>query len=398
MDARPTERRTPFDLVKHRGIWYTLSVVVILGGLLALFTKGLNFGTDFTGGAEVQFETELPLPESEAERATLVDQMASALGLSAGSVKAVMVSDSPPKREILVRFQVETQDELIARQGQIEQQLESTFGDRLGDIRPSSDANFIGPTIGKELRTQALVCLVVGLAAILSYIWVRYNVKMATTGILALAHDVLVMVGAMAIGQWEVGAPFVAALLTVVGFSINDSVVIFDRIRENMQSRSAQRQPLAEVVNYALWETLSRSINTSMTVVIVLVCLLLFGGSTLHEFTVALLIGMVSGAYSSIFVGPQLMVTWEEWQTRRQAARLQSAVAARPTGGTKRRESAMERARAAAEEVSAAQPATADGPPAQAGAVPPTTTKDRAQASKSARGRDKGPRKSKRRY
>ncbi len=397
MDARPTETRAPFDLVRLRLVWYGLSALVIGAGLVALFTKGLNLGTDFTGGAEVQYQAALPLPETEAQRAELVDDIATSLGLGAGAVKAIVVSDSPLRREILVRFPVDTKTELEARQGEIQGLLQDGFGDRLGEITPASDATFVGPVVGSELRSQAIICSIIGLAVILGFIWMRYNVKMATTGIIALVHDVLAMVGFTAMLGLEVDASFVAALLTIVGFSINDSVVIFDRIRENLQSRAGQKLPYPAIVNRALWETMARSINNSVTVVLVLCSVLLFGGSTLHAFAATLLIGMLSGVYSSIFVASQIVVDWNRWEERRQAGKARAAAQARPTVGARRkRQEELDRARAAAEEVAAGQPATAEGPTADTPGRP-STTKDRAQTSKTTKARDKA-RKSKRRY
>lgn len=398
MDARPTETRTPpFDLVRLRYVWYGLSIIVIGVGLIALAIKGLNLGTDFTGGAEIQYETELPLPETEAERAELVDEIASSLDLGAGAVKAIVVSDAPLRREILVRFPVDTKAELDERQEEILGLLQEGFGERLGEITPASDATFVGPVVGGDLRSQAIICTIVGLAVILGYIWMRYNVKMATTGIIALIHDVLVMVGFTALLEIEVDASYVAALLTILGFSINDSVVIFDRIRENVQGRAGQKLPFAKVVNRALWETMARSINNSMTVVLVLCSVLLFGGSTLQAFATTLLIGMISGVYSSVFVASQIVVDWHHWEERRQAGKARAAAQARPTvGARRRRQEELERARTAAEEVAAGQPATAEGPSAETPGRP-STTKDRAQTSKTTRARDKA-RKSKRRY
>ncbi len=322
--ARSSEVRMPFNLVKLRNVWFTLSGVVILVGLVSLFTKGLNLGTDFKGGAEITYTPSVALPAEGAERGALMDRIATTLGLGSGAVKII---DTGQGQDLLIRVSALDTEQLETQKKDILDGLTADFSAELGELTESRDATFIGPVIGKELRSRAVWMLIMGLGAILLWVRQRYNTRMAVVGIGALAHDALIMVGMTALGGWEVNSPFIAALLTVVGFSINDSVVIFDRIRENQQTRAVRSDDFGDTVNYALWQTMARSINTTFTVIIVLTTLLLFGGATIHEFAVSLLIGMVAGSYSSIFPAGGVIAIWEE------KARKAKGAAARARSG-----------------------------------------------------------------
>lgn len=410
--ARLSDVRTPFDLVRIRRWWFALSGAMMLIGFIALARNGLNLGTDFLGGAEIQYRTSVPLPTDESARASLVDEIARTLNLGSGAVKVIQVGEDPdtgePVTELLVRVSAKQQTELKQLEAETQAALESNFSDRLGAVTIGKDATFIGPVMGRELRRQAVWSLIVGLGLILLYIRQRYNIRMATGGVAALFHDVTIMLGMMALGRWEINAPFVAAVLTVVGYSINDSVVIFDRIRENMQSRASRTDTLARVVNYSLWQTMARSINTVLTVVIVLVCLLLFGGATLREFSIALLIGIVCGCYSSIFTASQFVVEWEEWALRRKARAKQTAEGTAERVGMsaqRRRQEELRRAQrvaAAADRAAEAGTSSGDTPPAGIEEAlervgRPDATKPRAQAAKQVR-QHRPPAKSRRRH
>lgn len=397
--ARSGELKTPpFDLVKHRWLWFGLSGTVFVVGMVSLIFQGLVLGTDFTGGAEIQYRSERPLPDSEAARATMADHIStSVLGLGSGAVKTVTVgndADGRPIRELLIRIPARSTEEIASWKTQITDKVGAAYSEQLGSIIESKDANFIGPVIGRELKRQAIWCLIVGLGLILVYIRQRYNIRMATAGVAALFHDVGIMTGMMSLGRWEVNAPFVAAILTVVGYSINDTVVIYDRIRENLQSRASRSESYHAVVNFSLWQTMSRSINTVLTVLIVLFCLLLFGGATLREFVIALLIGIFCGMYSSIFNASQIIVQWDEWSQRRRArgkvAKDAKKALVGPSAGRRRIEE-LARARARAAEAAGATAAVGggiesaeatDSVPGGDGLLP---EKSRAQAAKAAR-------------
>jgi preprotein translocase SecF subunit len=197
--------------------------------------------------------------------------------------------------------------------------LEAEFG-----FSETRALDTVGPIIGTELVRTSIVILAVGEAFILLYLWYRFrSIRFGTAAIVALVHDVIVVVGAFAILGYfwgvEFDALFVTALLTVIGFSVHDSIVVFDRIRENRLRHAGE--PFGVIVNHSILQTMGRSINTSLTVVATTSALLLLGPVTIQTFTLALLIGIVSGTYSSIFNASQLLVTWEEWSNRRKARR-----------------------------------------------------------------------------
>jgi preprotein translocase subunit SecF len=190
----------------------------------------------------------------------------------------------------------------------------------LGPIEAQGSLTTIGPVVSSDLVNQALVLILVGSLGILLWITYRFqDVKFGVTALVALVHDVIVVVGIFAIlGTFfhvEIDALFVTAMLTVIGFSVHDTIVVFDRIRENRARHAGE--PFAEVVNHSILQTFARSIMTSFTVVLTLLALLLFGGSAIRNFVLALLIGIISGTYSSIFNAAPLLTVWQEWDDRR---------------------------------------------------------------------------------
>jgi preprotein translocase subunit SecF len=202
---------------------------------------------------------------------------------------------------------------------ELERELVSRFGEAEGG-RPRS-VTTVGPLIGSELVRSSVLLIVVGELFILAYLWLRFGFRFGTAAIVALLHDVIVVIGIFAmLGYFfavEFDALFVTALLTIIGFSVHDTIVVFDRIRENRIRHAGE--PFGAIVNHSILQTLGRSINTSLTVVVTLTALLLLGPISIRTFTLALLIGVVSGTYSSIFNASQLLVAWYEWDAKRKA-------------------------------------------------------------------------------
>jgi len=202
------------------------------------------------------------------------------------------------------------------------EELAAALEDRFGASETRS-LDTVGPIIGSELIRSSIIIIAVGELFILLYLWYRFGFRFGTAAIVALLHDVVVVVGAFAVLGYffgvEFDALFVTAILTVVGFSVHDTIVVFDRIRENRLRHAGE--PFGAIVNHSILQTIGRSINTSLTVVVTLSALLLLGPVTIQTFTLALLIGIVSGTYSSIFNASQILVAWDEWATRRKARR-----------------------------------------------------------------------------
>jgi len=196
---------------------------------------------------------------------------------------------------------------------------------KLGPISCTRETATVGPVISAQLIQQAVQLILLGSLGILIWVWIRFgNIKFGATALVALAHDVIVVVGIFAIlGTLfgvQIDSLFVTAMLTIIGFSVHDTIVVYDRIRENKARHAGE--PFDQIVNHSILQTFGRSINTSLTVVVTLTALLLFGGASIHYFVLALLIGIISGTYSSIFNASPLLVVWQLWEDRRRADRL----------------------------------------------------------------------------
>lgn len=280
--------------IKLRKIWYVISILVILPGLISLMLQGLNLGIDFTGGNILEIRFDQPVPV-EKVRETVA---ARGLEVSRGIQKS-------GASDYIIRTKHLTQDEFDKLISVLNGLGKNTV------LRNES----VGPTIGRELTSKAILALLVASVLMVIYISVRFEFKQGIATIIALLHDSLVVTGIFSLFRIEVDSAFVAALLTIIGYSINDTIVIFDRIRENLRARK-KGESLEDVVNASLWQTLTRSINTVLTVVFVLVALYFLGGSTIRNFVLALLIGVVSGAYSSICNASPLWVDFKLLEKR----------------------------------------------------------------------------------
>jgi preprotein translocase subunit SecF len=294
------------DIVGKK-IWYfAFSALIIIPGIISLSVWGLNLGIDFTGGTLLEYKFEEDVGETEIET-TLTDSGVEVSSIQKTSESTYLIRSKP------------LDDEQI-KQGK---EALSTKFKKPAELRRET----IGPTIGAELLRKAVIALLVAAVTIVFYIaWAFRKVPSPTSSwrfglsaIVALLHDVLIVVGLFSIlGHFfavEVDALFVTALLTVIGFSVHDTIVVFDRIRENL-TRGVSTS-FSEVANHSIIQTLSRSLNTSVTVVFVLLAVLLFGGASIRWFVVALLVGIIAGTYSSIFNATPVLVMWHEWSNRR---------------------------------------------------------------------------------
>lgn len=290
------------DFIRWRAIWYTLSGILVAVSIASIAVWGLRLGIDFTGGSLLEVEFSETRPEIDK-----IQQSLAPLKLEGG----LFIQPSGEKGVILRFGHV---DEI--KHQQMIRQLGEAGGGQVSELRFET----IGPTIGKELQQRSLWALIVALVFIVIYIaWAFRKVsrpvaswKYGLTAIIALAHDAIITVGAFSLlGHFmgvEVDSLFVSALLTVIGFSVHDTIVVFDRTRENLFRHHLQ--PFAAIVNKSINETIVRSINTSLTTVLVLSALFLFGGDSVKYFSLALIIGIVVGTYSSIFLASPLLVEW----------------------------------------------------------------------------------------
>lgn len=281
-----------FDVMGLRNAAAILSVVLILISIAALITRGLNFGIDFTGGYIVEAGFEQP-----AELPVLRE------ALAAGGFEDAIVQHFGTTTEVLVR--------LVPAEG-LTGATVNTDVDRILSAAGQGDVSmrrveFVGPQVGEELREQGGLAVLIALFFIVIYIWLRFEKKFSVGAVAALVHDVLITLGFFAITQINFDLSVLAAILAVIGYSLNDTIVVFDRIRENFVE--IRKKAPIEVMNISINQTLSRTIITSLTTLLVLLALFLLGGESIRSFAVALIIGVIVGTYSSIYVASNAVLT-----------------------------------------------------------------------------------------
>lgn len=274
------------DFVNRRKIWYVISLLIMIPGLVSLAMQGLNLGIDFTGGNLMQLKFSNPVEINQVREA-----------LHEVGLEKVPVIQTTADGAYLIRTEVLTEEK--------SDQVVSTLQQKLGALDLQRNEK-VGAVFGSELRKNALLAIGIASLLMLIYITIRFEFRFGVAAVLALLHDALVVVGIFSLLQLEVEVSFVAAILTILGYSINDTIVIFDRVRENRKNHP--KMELVEMVNRSISQTLTRSINTVLTVVFCLVALMLLGGETTRIFSLAMLIGVVFGCYSSIFIASPLWV------------------------------------------------------------------------------------------
>ncbi len=310
-----------WDIIGKRKWGYLLSVALIIPGVTALILNAgagrgaLNWGIDFTGGDLLQLRVGRPFTTGQVR--TIVDQYASGESIIQKSDEDLLIRTRPleakAKADMLAHLKREFATLTVLREEEVQ------------------------PKIGEELRNVAIIGVVVGLALQVLYISIRFrSIRYAVTADAALLHDLLVVTGIFALTRKEVNSSFVAVLLTVVGYSINDTIVVYDRLRENLALRT--REAFERLVNRSLLEALVRSINTVMTTLLAIAAVYVFGGSTIRDFTFGLMAGIFTGAYSSVFNASALLVDWYKWSERRSGRARQEAT----TAVTVSREPALE--------------------------------------------------------
>ncbi|MFK3618244.1 protein translocase subunit SecF [Pasteurella multocida] len=278
--------KLPYRLIRfmdHRKWGYLLSILVIIASLFFIVTKGFNWGLDFTGGTVIDMSFSQPA-ELDKVRLTLEQK----------GIEGAIVQNSGSVRDIIIRLPAAVSDANIGNN------IKELFAATVDKNVTVHSIEFVGPNVGEELTQSAIYATLATLLMLLVYIGMRFEWRLALGAVASLAHDVLVTLGLFSLLQIEMNLTFVAAILTVVGYSLNDSIVVFDRVRENI--RKIRRTDVLDIINISLSQTLSRTLMTSATTIIVVVSLLLFGGPSIHSFSVALLIGIGFGTYSSIFV------------------------------------------------------------------------------------------------
>ncbi|NKE06425.1 protein translocase subunit SecDF [Mesobacillus selenatarsenatis] len=291
-----------FDFIKSRNKFFTASAVLIGLGLIALLVFRLNLGIDFAAGTRVEVMSDSKLTaEQVKEELKQVDLETSDIVIS-GDNSEIGVA----------RFKTVLSKDKIS-------ELKSHFKEEFG---AEPNVGTVSPTIGKELAKNAMIAVAIASVGIIIYVTIRFEIYMALAAIIALLHDAFFIIVLFSLTRLEVDITFIAAVLTIVGYSINDTIVTFDRMRENMVKKRRLKTPedIAEVVNTSLRQTLGRSVNTILTVVITVVALLIFGSASIWNFSFALLIGLIAGTYSSIFIAAQLWYVWKNKELKKKGS------------------------------------------------------------------------------
>ncbi len=277
-------QNTNVNFVGARRFAYPLSALLIIVSIGAFLVQGLNFGIDFRGGILIEIKTEGPADIAQLR------QDIGALGLG-----EVQIQEFGAPDDILIR--VQEQDGAEEEQVKAIETIKDALGNQVAEYRRTE---FVGPTVGAELIESAIWAVVLAIGAILIYIWFRFEWQFGVGAVIALTHDVITTIGMFAITQLEFNLATVAAILTIAGYSINDTVVIYDRVREEL--RRYKKMDMPSLLNLAANRTLSRTFMTSVTTLIALVALAIFGGSIIRDFALAMIWGVIIGTYSSVFI------------------------------------------------------------------------------------------------
>jgi len=301
------QKKKMYNIISKTKYTYAFSIIVTLLSVVSIFVWGLKFGIDFTGGTLMEIKFEKSVPANQEIEEKLRD-------LSLGS----LTIQPSGNNSALLRYASEDD----ATNQSVIKKLEEKYP---GATQLRVD--FINSSVSKELKSKSLMAIFWAVAGIMAYIAFAFRKvsrpveswKYGAGAVIALVHDILITIGVFAfLGHYygvEVGIPFIAALLTILGFSVHDTIVVYDRTRENL-IRSSSKEKFPDIVNRSLNETLVRSINTSLTVIITLLAIYIFGGDSIKHFSLALLVGVTFGTYSSIFIASALLVTIYKWQIK----------------------------------------------------------------------------------
>ncbi|MEQ1790476.1 MAG: protein translocase subunit SecF [Rickettsiales bacterium] len=282
------------DFMGKRWLGFVFSIVLTFSSIGLLFTNGLNLGIDFTGGILMEIHT---------EKATDLSKLRGLLGKqNFGEVSLQNIGDIESGLDVMIRIQASETDD----QSAIVKKVKILLAEQINNNIDYRKIDYVGPTVGKELMESGILAVLSAFFCIMLYVWFRFEWQYGVGAILALLHDSILIVGFFALTQLDFGLTAIAAILTIVGYSINDSVVIYDRIRENM--RRFKKMPIFDLLNLSINETLSRTTLTAITTLLASIALLVFGGEVIRSFSAAMVFGVIAGTYSSIFISAPTLV------------------------------------------------------------------------------------------
>lgn len=277
-----------FDFIGKRKIWFIFSTILLITGIVFFFVRGFNYGIDFLGGnlMEVKFKQDVPISEL---RKTMED---------IGYGKSILQSTASDQYIIrTVPIDVKEKNKIL-----------DNLDKKIGIIRPLVQDRNVAAGFSKQITKYALIAVAISIVGILIYIWIRFEVRFAIVAIIELLHDLLILLGFYAITYREFNTTSIAVILTILGYSLSDTIIVFDRVREEL--RLTKKDKFSDVVNYSVNKTLVRSLGTAATTLFPIIVLLIIGNETLKDFAFGLFVGIISGSYSSVFIGSPLLVVW----------------------------------------------------------------------------------------
>lgn len=277
-----------FDFIGKRKIWFIFSTILLITGIVFFFVRGFNYGIDFLGGnlMEVKFKQDVPISEL---RKTMED---------IGYGKSILQSTASDQYIIrTVPIDVKEKNKIL-----------DNLDKKIGIIRPLVQDRNVAAGFSKQITKYALIAVAISIVGILIYIWIRFEVRFAIVAIIELLHDLLILLGFYAVTYREFNTTSIAVILTILGYSLSDTIIVFDRVREEL--RLTKKDKFSDVVNYSVNKTLVRSLGTAATTLFPIIVLLIIGNETLKDFAFGLFVGIISGSYSSVFIGSPLLVVW----------------------------------------------------------------------------------------
>lgn len=290
-----------FNFLSLRFVCAGISAFLFAGTFFLLLTWGLNYGIDFSGGTLIQFKTEKQINIAQIRTA-----------LESQNIAGATIQQYGAADEFLVRLPVEAASGQSTEKTRVEG-LQTSLAPQAGAIEIRR-VEYVGPQIGGELAQKGMIAGILSLIAVVIYIWARFELRFAVGAFVALLHDVVLTIGVFSLTQKEISLTVLAAILTLIGYSLNDTIVVYDRIRENLQRY--RKKPLIEVLNLSVNEMLNRTLIMTACVLVVLFSLLWLGGDTLHDFSFALVFGVLVGTYSSVFVAAPTVLWMDAWTQR----------------------------------------------------------------------------------
>lgn len=277
-----------FDFIGKRKIWFIFSTILIITGIVFFFVRGFNYGIDFLGGnlMEVKFKQDVPISELRKAMEDI------------GYGKSILQSTASDQYIIrTVPIDIKEKNKIL-----------DNLDKKIGIIRPLVQDRNVAAGFSKQITKNALIAVAISIVGILIYIWIRFEVRFAIVAVIELLHDLLILLGFYAITYREFNTTSIAVILTILGYSLSDTIIVFDRVREEL--RLTKKDKFSDVVNYSVNKTLVRSLGTAATTLFPIIVLLIIGNETLKDFAFGLFVGIISGCYSSVFIGSPLLVVW----------------------------------------------------------------------------------------